>query len=58
MSVTDLDSRERLSAKAVRGAVKLAEFWRLQTAEQIDLLGLLIVTIGANGPRSTNGQKE
>ena len=39
MSVTDLDFRERISAKAFRGFVKLAELWRLPTDEQIDLLG-------------------
>jgi hypothetical protein len=37
--VNDLDTRERLSGKAFRGYVKLAELWRLQTDEQIDLLG-------------------
>lgn len=37
--VNDFDARERLSAKAFRGFVKLAGLWRLQTDEQIDLLG-------------------
>lgn len=40
--VNNLDIRERLSGNAFRGYVRLAELWRLQTDEQIDLLGASI----------------
>jgi hypothetical protein len=38
-AVNDAATRERLSAPAVRGFLKLAEVWKLRVEEQIDLLG-------------------
>jgi hypothetical protein len=37
--VNDPATRERLSATAIRGFLRLAEVWRLRADEQIDLLG-------------------
>jgi hypothetical protein len=39
VAVNDLETRQRLSASAVRAFLSLARSWQLTQAEQVDLLG-------------------